>query len=155
MADKQYLYLLYSESGLYKIGISNDIEKRMKALQGASGFKITCLAYYKTKENARTVEGKLHKLFKKFRVEGEWFDFKGRFVQEKFDTLCERYSMYKMDFDENGRCIPYPKEDKSKKKKYTSFGDIPNTLATENKIYSKREIDYWRKKYGIKTKYPQ
>lgn len=143
----KYVYLIYSESGLYKIGVSNDVEKRMSTLRTGSGYALTCLAYYKTKDKPTTVERALHKLFDEFRVLGEWFDFpKDRFSIEKFESILERFGMTKMDFDENGKCIPYVKEAKVKK----AFGSIPDSIKTN---YTKEKSEeYWRKKYGIKTK---
>lgn len=146
----KYVYLLYSESGLYKIGVSNDVEKRMSTLKTGSGYPIMCLAYYKTKDKPTTVERILHKLFDEFRVQGEWFDFpKDRFSLEKFESILERYGMTKMEFDGNGKCIPYVKEVKLLTRR--AFGEIPDAVKKEPYTKEKSEM-YWRKKYGIKTK---
>lgn len=143
----KYVYLLYSEAGLYKIGVSNDVEKRMSTLRTGSGYQLTCLAYYKTKDKPTTIERALHKLFAEFRVLGEWFDFpKDRFSIEKFESILERYSMIKMDFDENGKCVPFVKEVKPKK----AFGTIPDSIKTN--YTGEKSEEYWRKKYGIKRK---
>ena len=143
----KYVYLLYSESGLYKIGVSNDVEKRMSTLRTGSGYQLSCLAYYKTKDKPTTVERTLHKLFAEFRVLGEWFDFpKDRFSIEKFESILERYGMTKMAFDDNSKCIPYVKEVKQK----PAFGRIPDIIKVEYK--KEKSEEYWRKKYGIKTK---
>lgn len=143
----KYVYLIYSESGLYKIGVSNDVEKRMSTLRTGSGYPLTCLAYYKTKDKPTTVERALHKLFDDFRVLGEWFDFpKDRFSIEKFESILERFGMTKMDFDENGKCMPYIKEVQPRR----AFGRIPDTIKIE--YTRERSEEYWRKRYGIKTK---
>lgn len=144
----KYVYLLYSESGLYKIGISNDVEKRMNTLRTGSGYQLTCLAYYKTKDKPATVERALHKLFDEFRVLGEWFDFpKERFSIEKFESILDRQGMTRMGFDENGKCVPFVKEKEVKQK--PAFGRIPDPIKAEYKKENSEE--YWRKKYGIKT----
>lgn len=145
----KYVYLIYSDSGLYKIGVSNDVEKRMATLRTASGYNITCLAYYKTKDKATIVERALHKLFDEFRVLGEWFDFpEDRFSLEKFESILERYGMIKMDFDSEGKCLPYKKEEKPLKKR--AFGEIPQSDKTG--VDTNKSVEWWRKKYGIKTK---
>lgn len=143
----KYVYLIYSESGLYKIGVSNDVEKRLSSLRTGSGYSLSCIAYYKTKDKPTTVERALHKLFAEFRVNGEWFDFpKDRFTLEKFESILEKYGMTKMYFDESGRCIPYIKETPPQR----AFGDIPPTIKTE--YTQEKSQEYWRRKYGIKTK---
>lgn len=143
----KYVYLLYSESGLYKIGVSNDVEKRMNSLRTASGYPLNCLGYYKTNTKATTVERNLHKLFDEFRVQGEWFDFpKDRFTLEKFESILDRYGMEKMEFDLNGKCVPYVKEIVLPSK----FGRVPPSIKTE--YVEEKSQEYWRKKYGIKTK---
>lgn len=144
----KYVYLIYSEAGLYKIGVSNDVEKRLSTLRTGSGHKLCCLAYYKTKDKATNVERALHKLFDEFRAQGEWFAFpEDRFSLNKFESILERYGMTKMDFDINGKCVPYPKEVKQK----LPFGRVPDTIKTEH-IEQEKSVEYWRKKYGIKTK---
>lgn len=143
----KYVYLIYSESGLYKIGVSNDVEKRLATLRTSSGHALSCLGYYKTEDKATKVERALHKLFEEFRTLGEWFDFpKDRFSLERFETILERYGMTKMEFDPEGKCIPYPKEVKKNK----VFGDIPPSVKSGNE--KEKSVEYWRKKYGIKTK---
>lgn len=68
----QLLYLM--EGGnKRKIGISKDPDKRVKELNTGSGDKIKLLATWKTEDCVKYVEGYLHKVFKEYRTNGEWF----------------------------------------------------------------------------------
>ena len=147
MRLRQLLYLIES-GGLYKIGISQDINKRLKGLQTGSPHPVRCIAYYTTKESARSVEGKLHKLFHKYRLSGEWFDFEGKFTLDAFNTLCEKFGMQPLSFNDDGSCAVVEEVPTVKKKK--AFGDIPNSSPpTRTK---EEDVIYWRRRYGIKTK---
>lgn len=149
MKNRQLVYLVEC-NGLYKIGISADINKRILGLQTASPHPIKCIAYYKTVNDARNVEAALHKVFAKYRMIGEWFDFEGKFTQEAFDSLCPKYGMEPLAFLEDGSCMIIPEVETKKVKKLKAFGDIPNT--TGGYTHSADSIAYWRKRYGIKTK---
>lgn len=140
----QLLYLIKAGEN-YKIGISTDINRRIQGLQTASPFKVICVAYYKTEESARKVESQLHTLFKQYRLEGEWFDFKGKFTQEAFDTICPRYGMTKLEFLEDGSCQVMEEPKKEPK----PFGRVPDSTPTKHKTTS---VEGWRKYYGIKRK---
>ena len=139
----QLLYLVQA-GDFYKIGISHDVNKRLAGLQTGNCHKVTCLAYYQTQQPASKVERALHKLFDKYRMNGEWFDFQGRFTQEKFDTLCVTYGMTKLPFNEDGSCKVVENPKKAVKKR--SFGDIP---TGGNHRLPDTNVEYWRKKYGI------
>lgn len=91
--NRQFVYLIKSESGLFKIGISADPRSRLSQIISASGFGAELVAFYKTNEPAHLVEKKLHGLFAPYRVRGEWFDFPDTYSLEKFETVCDRFGM--------------------------------------------------------------
>ena len=71
-----YLYLITTSNNETKIGISNDVERRFKALQSANPQKLilsTTIAY-ETEEQSRNVERALHKHFADKNIHYEWFD---------------------------------------------------------------------------------
>lgn len=68
--DKRYLYVLKNELGRYKIGVSIDVEKRVKALEISSGSKIEIIFKFNSRGD---FENKLHRHFKEKRYLGEWF----------------------------------------------------------------------------------
>ncbi len=70
------LYLITSEEfqadGIYKIGITNDIEFRLKCMQTGCPFKLFAYKAY-LHDNPLGIEQSLHAFFGKKRLEGEWF----------------------------------------------------------------------------------
>lgn len=67
------LYLIQSESGYIKIGISKRVERRLRDLQISSPEKLTLL-FYQPLQKAELIEKKLHQRFSDKRLRGEWFD---------------------------------------------------------------------------------
>lgn len=66
------VYLIQSESGLYKIGVSKKPELRVKQLQTGNGEKIVLLHSYIT-NIPFLLEKSLKNIFAHYRVSGEWF----------------------------------------------------------------------------------
>ena len=67
------LYVIYNEDvNIYKIGVSNKVNKRLKALQCASGCELELVMKSK-KIKAYALESYFHFIFKKKRTFGEWF----------------------------------------------------------------------------------
>lgn len=155
--NNQYVYLMQNEFGRFKIGISQDVEKRRGQLQTGSGFYIKIIGYYKPQYRyAGDVEKHLHKLFAKYRTIGEWFEFPDTYSKEKFDTLCERVSMVEMPRSQDEKCLPFIVHDwwiqgdsitESK-----NLTEEYKKLQEESKKVTKESTDYWRKHYGIKPK---
>lgn len=112
--SRQYVYLIKSDSGLFKIGISTNPRARLSAIISSSGMNAELLAFYKTQLPARDIEKKLHKLFAIYRVRGEWFDFPDTYSLEKFETLCERFGMTPQEFEVEEDRIIYAFENKEK-----------------------------------------
>ncbi|AUR91450.1 hypothetical protein NVP1161O_008 [Vibrio phage 1.161.O._10N.261.48.C5] len=70
----QKLYIMKNAFGLYKIGISKNVEQRRKQLQNTSGVDIEVLETFTTVNiTAYEVEQYLHEVFSEFRKNGEWF----------------------------------------------------------------------------------
>ncbi|MGW2255500.1 GIY-YIG nuclease family protein [Kitasatospora sp. NPDC001660] len=55
-----------------KVGTTNDLSLRLRALQGASPFALQVLW---AAEGDRALELRIHQRLDRFRVRGEWFDF--------------------------------------------------------------------------------
>lgn len=79
--DEQNLYLMKNDLGLYKIGISKDPFARARSISNNSGLPTIVIASWLVKD-AYKLEQSLHKLFKRYRVMGEWFRFGGIFFNE-------------------------------------------------------------------------
>lgn len=68
------LYIITAKEfdGIYKIGITNDIEFRLTSMQTGCPFKLFASRVYVC-DNPKGIEYSLHAFFKKKRLEGEWF----------------------------------------------------------------------------------
>ena len=69
------LYVMKNTLGLYKIGISSNPESRCNQIRLNSGFDVEVVRVFDTVKPAIKIENFLHKHFKDFRVNGEWFKF--------------------------------------------------------------------------------
>lgn len=75
MVEKQYLYGI-SDGEMIKLGMSNNIKKRIVTLQTSSPRELKIIWEYYTGRNAkvaRALEKKLHRRCRKHHVRGEWF----------------------------------------------------------------------------------
>lgn len=86
--SEKKLYLFKNEMGLCKIGISINPAKRARSLMNSSGYKISVLGVWELFD-AYKYEQLLHKVFKKSRVEGEWFQSDIGVVDVENNLSCE------------------------------------------------------------------
>ena len=71
-----FVYLLYApRTGLYKIGMSVNVEKRANGLSLQAGIPIEVVDYWELADAAPSTESALHTRFSEYRQLGEWFDF--------------------------------------------------------------------------------
>ena len=70
--ERQNLYLLECQS-FYKIGISKNVNRRVKQINKSIPFKIKVVGYIYLGKQARSAETYWHDHYKKYRVRGEWF----------------------------------------------------------------------------------
>ncbi len=93
MNDWKHVYVLLSENGNVKIGVSKNVMKRIKAIEGASGYKICDFFITEKCSNAYEIENELHKTFSGKKLYGEWFyiDFKKAIkeTREVYERLSE------------------------------------------------------------------
>ena len=70
-----FVYFISCEESL-KIGIANDVQKRLKQLQTGSSSKLNIIHVipFKSRKEAMKKERELHKKYGAFRLEGEWFE---------------------------------------------------------------------------------
>lgn len=66
------LYIIKSDNGKLKIGVTSRLEERFKSLQAGSPSKLTLL-YYRDYKYAGSIETVLHQSLIKFHAWGEWF----------------------------------------------------------------------------------
>lgn len=78
MASKK-VYVIGPEDGPYKIGISGDVKRRIADLQTGAWSKLQLIC---SCDGTEALELELHHRFKKYRLQGEWFDLKEEQLQE-------------------------------------------------------------------------
>lgn len=79
LRDKGYVYLLWSEMGVYKIGRTKTPDTRLKAFSSLP-FEVRCECLIET-DNASELEHSLHTRFADKRGRGEWFALNADDVQ--------------------------------------------------------------------------
>lgn len=84
---KKKVYLIRTDNGRYKIGISKDPNKRILELQTGNSDELVLIDTYES-ENASKIETTLHNRFFHRRKHGEWFEMS--IIDElNFHGLCE------------------------------------------------------------------
>ena len=70
-----YIYLIKnSEDSRYKIGVSENPERRIKELNTGGSSEFLLINKFES-EYAYKIEGTLHRTYSYLRKHGEWFDF--------------------------------------------------------------------------------
>lgn len=71
----RYVYVAQEEySKRFKIGISKNPDKRVKALNIGNPEKLIIVTMFKAEEAGHLSETKMHKYFSEYHLRGEWFD---------------------------------------------------------------------------------
>jgi Rha family phage regulatory protein len=82
---RQQVYILKNTAtNMGKVGITNDISRRVAELQNASGCEISVEYLAPKADNAKDIEKELHKILKDYRGIGEWFNIP---VEDVIDLL--------------------------------------------------------------------
>ena len=70
-----YIYVIrHGDTNMYKIGISKlTIQTRISAIQSGNPIKLNCIQQIYT-PNAIIIEKKIHNIFSKNKIRGEWFE---------------------------------------------------------------------------------
>ena len=74
---KTYIYVIHMPcpTGFVKIGISDNPEKRLASMQTANPYQLRLARRFGPfeRDRAMQLEGRLHRIFEKDHVRGEWF----------------------------------------------------------------------------------
>ena len=92
----KYVYLISDNNYTYKIGISNNPEKRVKTLQTGNDNKLK-IVHKILCENFNDVESALHNKYQFLRINGEWFELS--------DDDVINFPEYCIKMDENFKII--------------------------------------------------
>lgn len=82
------LYMMENELGMIKISISTDPNKRARAITTSSRVPCYITCVWETVVNARTLEKKVLRTFKEYRLQGEWFK-KGSITQDDVEECLK------------------------------------------------------------------
>lgn len=86
------VYLIRAgETNLYKIGRTTDINRRLKQLQGMGAHTLQVIQLFSC-HDAVAVESALHKKFRAYRVQGEWFELPNSALEflNSFNPIAQR-----------------------------------------------------------------
>ncbi|WP_336709811.1 MULTISPECIES: GIY-YIG nuclease family protein [unclassified Cedecea] len=87
----QYVYVMESDAGLIKIGVSKNVSARRKSLQCASGVEIKVAAKFGPLKKAVGLERASHKFFAEKRLHGEWFSVSAEEAISAIDNLKSKF----------------------------------------------------------------
>lgn len=80
------LYILEAENGLLKIGITNNLDRRMMHLQVNSPLNVGVVESFEV-EDARHIESEIHKILSEENSHGEWFELENRPLDSLLDSV--------------------------------------------------------------------
>lgn len=95
-----YNYLI-SDGINYKIGITNNIQNRLKTFQTANHKKIKVinLVLSENREASFKLEKYLHEKYKKYNVSVEWFEFTNYMRKKVIEDMNKYASKWSMEYD--------------------------------------------------------
>lgn len=87
-----YIYIIGSDEPPFKIGITNNLDKRLKNLQTGHP-KLLKIHEYKevTSDKVRLLERVIHRHLKMYRTHGEWFDISLENARLELEFALIRY----------------------------------------------------------------
>ena len=76
MSKKGYIYFLDDHNGHIKIGITDNIERRMKQLQTGNALELSLVHYIRVNSmhDAFELEALLHHALNNYKVKNEWYE---------------------------------------------------------------------------------
>ena len=94
-----YVYFIQAgKKGAIKVGITNNVEKRIETLQIGNPYKLRVLTLIpcESRTHAFEIERRIHKFFRRQNIRGEWFT--GNIDMAKMN---ERFGSYDYRFHKN------------------------------------------------------
>lgn len=95
-----YVYLIEdTDNNRYKIGVTKDLDKRLRNLQTGNSNQLKFLCAYKTNYPYR-LESMLHRKFEQYREINEWFNLPKDIVFD-FHSTCWRLNQIVLSLKDN------------------------------------------------------
>ena len=88
MIHKRYVYLLKTDDNRYKIGVSVNVERRIKQLQTGCSDRIMVVDTFLSKFPFK-LESALHRKYESSKINGEWYLLTNESVSE-FQNICSQ-----------------------------------------------------------------
>lgn len=127
---EKHIYIFKSETGECKIGVSNNVNKRLSAIKMQGGKNIIEVFYTPKCFNAYKIENNMHKYFADKRLIGEWFDID---FNNATSILKEEFNKNVNIIDDNSfNCVSLNSTDKYGLKMFFEKND--NLNESENII---------------------
>jgi hypothetical protein len=129
-----FVYIIQNTStNIYKIGVSDNVDMRIKNLQTANGFPLLIIDKFIC-NNAFNMENQIHKLLKEYKLTGEWFIL----TQEDLDNVRK---MIKELIIQDEKNIPTKNKPVENKQKNTvKYECIPCEYSTNIKSHYDRHM---------------
>jgi hypothetical protein len=87
--DVRFVYILQCEESLrFKIGVADDVDRRIGEIQRMCATQLNLIAVYPGKGHA--LEGYFHRRYAKYRIHGEWFE-PDDWMIEDINSMSELY----------------------------------------------------------------
>ena len=87
------IYVVENEHGCIKIGVSQNVEDRIKTLSNQGGFRIKNLFYTSPCSNAYSIEKLAHTYFHYANINREWFEVDYMLAREVVSSIFEKFSI--------------------------------------------------------------
>ena len=84
------LYAILMSNNSVKIGVATDINRRFSQIQSSSGMTIKKAIYTDIFKNAHSEETRLHRKYKKHRMNGEYFNIMFSCVQDDIERIADK-----------------------------------------------------------------
>lgn len=97
------IYVMESEIGLVKLGISENPGARMRTIQGASGIRLELVHSSEHRLDAKAVEFAAHHLLREKRKTGEWFDVTAEEAIQAIKSASEAIERERVNKRRRGR----------------------------------------------------
>lgn len=86
-----FVYLLQQDdTNLFKVGITTNVQQRLKTIQQNNPNKLNLVTYSKNK-NAEIIEQQILQQLAQFSVRGEWVECSKSIVLKTFNSTVKRY----------------------------------------------------------------
>jgi T5orf172 domain len=120
---KHYVYFIQRADKCVKIGVTKNLERRLKTLQTANNKELLIVAKFPfdSRMQAFDMERQLHERFAGFRMQGEWFN-PGVLKKIFTDALVDKSTTRLLKHNINGR-------------RFNKFALMKNGLIVESKEF--------------------